>query len=338
VSFEVQLDRRALECSPISSRADSLPLSAATKKLLQAADAHLTVAELLRSLSILPQTVCRQLGALKVLGLINLVPLAEPSPSAKTGTRSTATRATAPERKRPQPTPVEKEEPSPEDILQRLEGEYNRLKNADDFTILGVPKGADDDQVRTASKRMCDRYGELSKDKTLPDPLRSRATILTRLTKQAEKRILTSREMSEALDDATTPAQRVPADQSTEELAYSEGVKAFSAGNYKRAVQCFKKARDERIDSARNMAWLGWALFHQKELPEAERNEEAMDLLWLASTFDPTHRQAQFFLAFVEFKTGEAKKAETRLNVLLKTHTDHKEAKRLLQMVLSKKK
>ena len=61
-------------------------------------------------------------------------------------------------------------------------------------------------------------------------------------------------------------------------------------------------------------------------------------MLRLASSFDPAHRQGQFFLAYVEFKTGEIEQATARLGILVKRYDDHKEAKKLLRMIQVKTK
>ena len=340
VSFEVQLDKKALQLSSLSERADDLALSHATRQVLQAANPQLSVGEQLRKLKLQPQDVSRQLGALKALGLIDLTKVADSTPPK--GTESDAPRAMAPAIPNPRAKLVPRRPPAdtpatPEAILARLNGEYQRLKNADDFTILGIPKGADDEFVRATWERLKKRYTTLANDNSMPKALQHRAEVLLRLSKEAAKRVLTNREVMDALD-AATPTQKsqrqapqgAPSDQSIEDMAYYEGSKAFSAGDHKRAVQCFRKARDERIDSVRNMAWLGWAVFHDKEKPEEERNEEALDLLHLASSFDPGHRQGQFFLAFVELKTEQAEQAVKRLRVLLKRYPDHAEAKNLL--------
>jgi CheY-like chemotaxis protein/tetratricopeptide (TPR) repeat protein len=324
VSFEIQLDKRALQSGPLSPRAMDLPLSLATRKVLQAASPHLSLGKQLRSMGIPAQDIARQLGALKALGLITLVDVTQASPR----------QVTAPQR------PRVVAPPTPEAVLKRLDGEYERIKNTDDFTILGLPKDADDPTVRATWDRLKERYSALKSDPDLPQALRHRAEVLLRLSKEATKRVLTNREVLEALGAVEpTPGstkESGPATQSLEDLAYSEGQKAFSAGDHKRAVQCFRKAHDERIDSARNMAWLGWSVFHQPEKPEEERNEEALDLLRLASSFDPTHRQGQFFLAYVELKTGQATQAIKRLQVLLKRYPDHTEAKKLMRLIQTK--
>jgi len=163
--------------------------------------------------------------------------------------------------------------------------------------------------------------------------------LLLALTQNAERRILNDREQrEEEVLPPPTPKAIQYADETTEELAFSEGKKAFSTGDFKRAVQCFRKARNERIDSVRNLAWLGWAIFHNADQPQDERTEDALDMLRLASSFDTTHRQGQFFLAYVEFKTGEIEQATTRLGVLVKRYADHVEAKKLLRMIQAKHK
>ena len=72
-------------------------------------------------------------------------------------------------------------------------------------------------------------------------------------------------------------------------------------------------------------------------MSEEQRHEESVDMLKLAVSFDPRNRQAQFFLAYVESKLQETEKAIERLQNLLVLYPDHKEAKRLLHILKSKK-
>lgn len=344
LSFEIQLDKKALTLSPISKRRTELPLSQALKEFLKVVDPNLTIGAQLGRLGIRAQDISRQLGALKALGLVELVEItgASPVPSQPVQSRAERVTVSPPGLKNRVAAPAP---PTPEAILQRLDGEYNRIKNADNFTILGLPPSTDEQTIRATWDRLRDRYSLLAEDEHLPAPLRHRAEVLLRLTKEAAKRVLGDRKVKEALEQGTVTKAvpglsqtAPPADQELEELAFDEGVKAFSANDYKRAVQCFRKARDERIDSVRNMAWLGWAVFHNTEKSQEEREEEALDLLRLASSFDPGHKQGQFFLAFVELKTGAVETAVKRLTILLKRYPGHKEAKKLMRMIEIKSK
>lgn len=339
VSFEAQLDKKSLKLSPISKRKTELPLSHAIQTFLKVVDPHLTIGAQLSQLGIPPQDVSQQLGALKAMGLVELIETTEGSPGIPTNIPPTPERVIAPPVKSPTGPRTQPIPSTPEAILKRLNGEYIRLKNADDFTILGLPQSADDSMVHVTWNRLRERYTGMAEDESLPTPIRRRAEAILRLTKEAAKRVLSDRKGdSDTSTQARTASSQSsqPAQQELEELAFDEGVKAFSAGDHKRAVQCFRKARDERIDSVRNMAWLGWAVFHNTEKPQEERNEEALDLLRLASSFDPSHRQGQFFLSFVELKTGAVENAVKRLTILLKRYPGHKEAKKLMRMIAIK--
>jgi|GEM_PF-2823079 len=340
VSFEVQLERKALALTPRVQRTEELSLSAATQKVIRSTDGHIAIGDLLRSLELNPGSVARQLGALKTLGIIELVDLATPRPTGQAAkVHSHAPRAMAPERKQPARPAPGKEQPTAQQIMKRLQSEHERLKGADPFTILGLASDAPDSDIRNTADRMTQRYQRIANDNELPRAVCRMGGLLLALTQNAERRILNDREQrEEEVLPPPTPKAIQYADETTEELAFSEGKKAFSTGDFKRAVQCFRKARNERIDSVRNLAWLGWAIFHNADQPQDERTEDALDMLRLASSFDTTHRQGQFFLAYVEFKTGEIEQATTRLGVLVKRYADHVEAKKLLRMIQAKHK
>jgi DNA-binding response OmpR family regulator len=336
VSFEAQLDKKSLKLSPISKRRTELPLSHAIQTFLKVVDPHLTIGAQLSQLGIRPQDISQQLGALKAMGLVELIETTEAPPGIPTNIPPTPESVLAPPVNSPRGPRRQTIPSTPETILKRLDGEYSRLKNADDFTILGLPQSAEDSMVHATWSRLRDRYTEMAEDESLPTPIRRRAESILRLSKEAAKRVLSDRKGDSTQNETADSQSSPPAQQELEELAFNEGVKAFAAGDHKRAVQCFRKARDERIDSVRNMAWLGWAVFHNTEKPQEERNEEALDLLRLASSFDPSHRQGQFFLSFVELKTGAVENAVKRLTILLKRYPGHKEAKKLMRMIAIK--
>ena len=226
---------------------------------------------------------------------------------------------------------------NPKQVLLRLKNEKIRLQGQDPYTLLGIAPDSPDEMLRNAAERMIQRYSKLSKDPALPTEAQEIAADLKQLMERAEARLLNERENQYGQEEQV-PAPPPTDVKSTEELAFSEGSKAFAAGNFQRAMQCFKKARDERIDSVRNLCWLGWAIFHNQEMPADQREEEALDMLRLANSFNPQHSQACFFLAYVERELGESDKAEVRLINLLRHNEDHREAKKLLRSIQRKKK
>lgn len=339
VSFEIQLDKRFISLTERTHLGSELPLSEQTLRVLDKSSPQASTTALLADLDVPTNAVVRQLGALRALGLIRLEPIAaqrlgasRPTPSQpqlKRVPRKTANAGPLPQR----PLPV----PNGAIVLKRLKAEYTRLQQADPHTILGLPRDAGADMLHAATQRMESRYSMQSRDPELPKEARALAAKLARLVVEAETAILSADAQSEKTKAAASPPKSPAADpESIEELAFSEGTKAFAAGDYKRATQCFRKARDERIDSVRNLSWLGWAVFHHPNMAEQERIEESTDLLRLAVSFDPKHRQAQFFLAYIESKINEVESAIKRLQLLVKVHPDHREAKRLLHMLMSK--
>ena len=333
VSFEIQLEKRRIQHSRYFHLAAELPLSAMTQKILSTTSDDMSTGETLRQLNIRPQDVARQLGALRTLGLLSLLPVeARIRPQRPAKGKMASAHPT-----RPQGAAGAPKAPTPQQTLRRLLSETKRLEGQDPYTILGIAPKSTNEMLKATVQRMESRYSKLSRDPDLSEEARTLAANLAQVVVEAEAEAL--QERSQAQADAAPPAPKRPqADpESIEELAFAEGTKAFAAGDFARATQCFRKARNERIDSVRNLAWLGWAIFYNGEMSEEQRHEESVDMLKLAVSFDPRNRQAQFFLAYVESKLQEPEKAIERLQNLLVLYPDHKEAKRLLHILTSKK-
>ena len=337
VSFEIQLDKRFAVLTEKAHLIAQLPVDDLTRKLLKLSKSHTSTKQLLDESNIDAQNVVPQLGALRALGLIRLEPIASRPIGRRPTNPPPATRPKLSSKTAHSPGPRPQADPSPALVLKRLKSELQRLENADPYTILGLPRDCGADLLHGATQRMESRYSMQSRDPALPKAARKIAAKLAQLVVEAETAILSAQ--SQPSVRQTEKAPKPKADQppdSMEELAFSEGTKAFAAGDFARATKCFRKARDERIDSVRNLAWLGWAIFHYSELPKDERIEESTDLLRLAVSFDPSHRQAQFFLAYVESMTDQVDAAMNRLQALVKVHPDHREAKKLLHMLVNR--
>ena len=340
LSFEIQLEKRFIGLTDHARLLDQLPISEATQEILERSSPHSSTRVLLDELNLSTEDILLQLGALRSLGVVHLKP-AQASHLGSARPPSPARHATRPRRRPNSPPNLQGQTshaPSPALLLKRLQSEFKRLQTADPYTILGVPRGCGPDLLHGATQRMESRYSMQSRDPSLPKEARAIAAKLARMVVEAESEILTSQSKppTRQSSPAKEPQPTTKEPSSIEELAFSEGTKAFAAGDYKRATQCFRKARDERIDSVRNLSWLGWAVYHHPSLPDEERIEESTDLLRLAVSFDPANRQAQFFLAYIESATGQVESAMSRLQSLVKVHPDHKEAKRLLHMLVKR--
>ncbi len=90
------------------------------------------------------------------------------------------------------------------------------------------------------------------------------------------------------------------------------------------------KARSTDSGSPRNMAWLGWATLHDPRKPDAKRRQDALELLQLADSFDPSNPDGQYFLAAAEAEDGQARRALARITRMLRSNSDHQGARELM--------
>tara|TARA_B110000037_G_C16993117_1_gene453963 strand:+ start:100 stop:780 length:681 start_codon:yes stop_codon:yes gene_type:complete len=208
-------------------------------------------------------------------------------------------------------------------LLALLNADLDRLKGQDNFTILGISPKCTQVVAEEAGSRNIKRYQEI---------LRGDISTEIRLAAQQMLTIVTGAAATVAKARQGSVEQQSPVDTSnmtTEERAFLQGKKAFSNRDYILARKCFKRARDERLDSVDNLAWLGWAIYHDKEIEKEDRVKEAFDMLRLASSFNPHHEDGQYFLAYVEGHHGLIKQALQRLIGLLGDKPDNESAKNL---------
>ncbi len=223
--------------------------------------------------------------------------------------------------------------------LRRLRRETAQLEHADPWTILGIPRTKDLDRIETARQRMADRYAQIANRDGYSDDIHDMARAIARKVDEAAAQL--SKRVNRALEAAAAPVE--PLDEDPDEYAanpedfvdqlFLKGQAALAAGDVRTAIIHLRQARNEHLDSARNMAWLGWALYQDQDRPAADRRSQAMELLELADQFDPDFMDGQFFLAMVEHDGKLYKRAAARLRRLLKTKSDHLGARRLYERV-----
>ena len=116
---------------------------------------------------------------------------------------------------------------------------------------------------------------------------------------------------------------------------FLQGQAALASGDAISAIRALREARNEQLDSARNMAWLGWALYQETSRPLPERRKAALELLELADQFDPEYTDGQFFLAAVEAEARMYQRAAARLRRVLRARPEHMLARRLYDEVMA---
>lgn len=192
--------------------------------------------------------------------------------------------------------------------LRRARRDVDVLRGSDAWVVLGVPRDAPRDLVERAAARMVARYETLSADSE--GELRDLALQLLGLVQKAAAEL--------AATHAVTARKDQPGDD-----AFRSGLKAMAEGDWPAADRRFAHARDQNLDSPRNLAHLGWARFHNPDLGMAERVQDGLDLLRLAEQLDPNYPDGQYFLAVVLHRKGEDEAALRRIRRALKTDGSH---------------
>ena len=93
------------------------------------------------------------------------------------------------------------------------------------------------------------------------------------------------------------------------EKFFRYGLRAMEKENWPNADKAFTKAYQLCIEDNRILAHLGWARFHNEELDEQTRTDEALENLQLALHLDNKELDTLVFVSRIYFKLGEFEKA-----------------------------
>ena len=230
----------------------------------------------------------------------------KPGRTTTTTTTTTTTRPSGPRQKPPYP-PRELRA-----MRRRLRREAETMETFDAWTILGVPRHASKEDAQRAIERVRPRYK--LKAGAPEDVVRLADEVLAKI----EAAFVEIMEAPDEVPEETAFSFGEPESvQSTssgrEEEAFAAGKVALAKGDAANAARAFRVARDERLDSARNLAWLGWAIYQDTKRPKETRVQEALAELQLADSFDSTDPDVQYFLAQVEAAAGMARSALARV-------------------------
>ncbi len=134
-----------LRAIPVRKRSELEPgrleLSERERRLLESVDGVATIESLLLGSGVRQDTALRVLVVARALGMLELMPASESSPS----------------------------EPLPELEVQRLNAKLSEIRDADYFTVLGVPRSAGKDEVLRAYELLSTEFHPL-RFSTHPDP------------------------------------------------------------------------------------------------------------------------------------------------------------------------
>lgn len=285
----------------LSEATETLPLPLTVRTLLRYVSQGVSFGVLVEEHGLEPVGAARGVQALAHLGLLGLAAPAE-APRARTVAR---------EEQRAEPE-IESTGRTTRDLVtvRRLRREVALLKDADPWVVLGVPKDAPGELLGRAASRMTTRYQEFSRDGD-PQVRELGATLLERIR-------WATKSLSHGIAGAAEA--RPP---SSEDEAFRSGQRAMTLGDWSAADKWFSSAHELNLDSARNLAHLGWARLHNPDLPLQERVEEGVDLLLLAEQLDADNADGQYFLAVALHRQGDDDGALKRIRRALRAQPDH---------------
>ena len=198
----------------------------------------------------------------------------------------------------PRPAAAETDE-DPETAIRR---DYQRLKGADYFTLLGIDRSASDQEIHHAFRERSQQY-EPRMVVTYPREVREKAgELFVRLV--TGYRLLTNRADREryvaGLEQTATPA---PESDRRHRRSLPSGIEpvelarlAIDEEDLDHAVEVLREALRRRPNDGRTLAWLGWALY--LSAPRLHRRE-TVRLMEAARKAAPDRPEAYYFMALI---------------------------------------
>ncbi len=295
------LDASLVERSA-ARRVGELPLSAATRRLLaQDRRPNQDLRVLCQVSDIAPEAVAQEISAMVALGMFRL------------------RRAAGRSHRQPlhTVTPAQPGEARHTQALRtRLEREWGLLRDADDWTVVGVSPNMDAVVIRRACERMLTRYQAVGDHRDMPEDVRELARAIHDRVERAVGEIQAGR--------ALTAGQR-----QLHQDPVAEGRRRLAAGDYANAARCFTLARQQG-ESALNVALLGWALYNDSGRPHAARTERGLELLGLAESMGGHAHDVQLLRARADLAEGDLVRAWTRLDRILDSDPENRDVRVLL--------
>ena len=279
-----------------------LPLSMQTRRVLsQRNSPRLTLLDLISAADVAVGNVDRELSALVALGFFRL------------------RRAAARGRRPPRSVPLRDRTPAgmagDAMMLRRLQKDWELVRDADDWTVIGASPTMDRSVVDRACQRMLDRYNKAARNPQASPAARELAQKIRRRVAAAVQNI----QSGSAVTQAEARLRRDP---------MGEGLRLAAEGSWGMAARCFAVAR-KVSETARNVAWLGWATYNDESKPE-RRKERALELLALAESMGGHASEVQLLRARADKAEGDLVRAWNRLERLVEQDPSDSEARELL--------
>lgn len=208
-------------------------------------------------------------------------------------------------------------------LVRRLEREWATVKEADDYTVLGVSPDTPTSEIGPAADRMRARYSEIAEDLAAHPKARKLAQSIY------QKVVAASQRVSDGQAKGAAGTDELP----DEKTAFAEGKKHLANGDFSRALKWFALARKHSSNDAGNVGYLGWCVYNDPERPKSKRRAKGRELLELSDFINPHEEGPQFFLAKVEVSEGENDRARSRLERLLAIEPDYMPAQKLLAQI-----
>ena len=289
-----------------ATAAARLPIDRSTRRVLaQPNNPRLSLLDLVAGADVPIARVDRELSALVALGFYRL------------------RRAAAQGRKRPRSVPLRDRTPIARSgdamVVRRLQRDWQVVRDADDWTVIGASPTMDAETVARACKRMLDRYSQAARDPKASPEARDLATKIRMRVKEAVRNVQSGR----AITQVEARLRQDP---------MGEGRARAKAAEWSVAAKCFAVAR-RMAETAQNVAWLGWAVYNDPTRPEERRKERGLELLALAESMGGHAGEVQLLRARAEAAEGDFVRAWTRLERLVEQDPDDEEARVLLRTV-----
>lgn len=283
-----------------------LPLAMTTRRVLaQPNSPRLTLLDLIASADVPVATVAAELSALVAIGFFRL--------------RRAANRG----RHRPRSVPLRKRTPrtpaSEAMALRRLQRDWDLVRGADDWTVIGANPTMDPAIIERACLRMLSRYDKAARDTRSSAESRELASRIRRRVNIA----VTNIKSGKAMTHAEARLRQHP---------MGEGRRRAAAREWTLAARCFAMAR-KQSENAQNIAWLGWATYNDAARREGPRKVRALELLALAESMGGHASEVQLLRARADAAEGDLVRSWNRLERLLEQDPSDEDASELLAEV-----
>jgi tetratricopeptide (TPR) repeat protein len=156
--------------------------------------------------------------------------------------------------------------------------EYERLKDADPFVVLGVSTKTESKQIMEVIQRMKDRYAKIQNEARVSDDIKIAAKNMLKLIKKAASNL-----HADQIDENLTEEQKL--------FGYAK--RMIGQGNWAQAQKALAKAHQIRIEDVDILSHLGWVQYKADE----GQLDEALENLHLALHLDSSHLDSLVFLA-----------------------------------------